>query len=68
MDWQDIVAFGIVGVTLAVLVAKQVRRRKPGFHPGGGCSGCPAAASASPPSIVLRGRKGGTSTLSVRME
>lgn len=59
MDWQEIAAFAIVGLTLVWLIGSQFRRRKLKLGQGGSCPGCASAGSARPSSsVVFSARKG----------
>jgi hypothetical protein len=61
MDWQQLAALGIVGMTAALLFRSWLRRRRLKFSfqrdTHCGCS-TPASSSAPQPSIIFRARKG----------
>ena len=70
MDWQQLMALGIVGVTTGLLVrAKLLSRRKFSFERDTHC-GCSGAASSrgQKSSIVFRARKGGGREVMVKMK
>jgi len=61
MDWQQLAALGIVGVTAALLLNSWLRRRKLKFSferdTHCGC-GTPSRSTGRQPSIIFRARKG----------
>ena len=56
MDWQQIVALGIVGITAGVFAWQHLRPRRFDFHRETGC-GC-GGAGGPKPSYTVRCRKG----------
>jgi hypothetical protein len=68
MDWQQLTALAIVGVTAVVLLWRWYRPRKFSFERDTHC-GCAAGSHASPQhSIVFRARKGQRPQVVVRMK
>jgi hypothetical protein len=67
VDWQQIIALGIVGLTAAVFVRNGWRRRRqPVWMRERGCDGCGAMADARPlPAVRLHAVKGGRPELSL---
>jgi len=58
MDWQQIAALGVVGLTASMFVGARFRRRKFSFQQDTHC-GCGASGQAAPKtSIVFHARKG----------
>lgn len=68
MDWQQLVALGIVAVTAAMLLWGRVRRRKFSFERQTHCGGCAAGHPSPQHSIVFRARKGERPRIIVRMK
>jgi hypothetical protein len=67
MDWQQVSALGIVGVTAALFMWTRVRPRRFSFERDTHC-GCSSTRSAGhSPSIVFRRRKGGRPEIVVKM-
>ena len=68
MDWQQILALGIVGLTAAVWLWRRFRPRRFAFHRDTHC-GCAAPdPSAAQSSIVFRARKGERPEVVVKMK
>jgi hypothetical protein len=67
MDWQQLVALAIVGVTAGLLLWSRFRPRKFSFERDTHC-GCAAGQSAPRYSVVFRARKGGRPEVIVRMK
>jgi hypothetical protein len=65
MDWQQIVALGIVAVTAVMLVRARLRRR-PGKLPCDAQCGCSATAQPPRESVVYRARKDGRREIIVK--
>jgi hypothetical protein len=58
MEWQQVIALGIVVITAMLFVFSRFRKRK-GFFKKGGTCGCSAGGSAQPgASITFHTRKG----------
>jgi hypothetical protein len=56
MDWQQLTALGIVGVTAGVFLWRWLKPRKLDFHRDTGC-GC-GDAGGPKPAFTVSGRKG----------
>jgi hypothetical protein len=59
MDWQQVTALGIVGVTVLLLFGRKLRRRKFDFQRDTPC-GCSGAGSSlrNQGTVTFRARKG----------
>jgi len=73
MDWQQVVALAIVGITALVFLWSRVRRRKRGLGKGALCGEgqCGCAGTTSPSareSVVFRARKGERPQVIVKMK
>jgi hypothetical protein len=70
MDWQQMVALGIVAVTAALLLWSRARRRKFSLQRDThcGCSSSNAGAGASKSSIVFHARKGERPTVTMKLK
>jgi hypothetical protein len=69
MDWQQLVALTIVGITAAVLLWTRFRPRKFRFGRDAHCGcGCAASHPSSQPSVIFRARKGERPQMVVRMK
>ena len=66
MDWQEIAALGIVGVTAVLLLWSKFRKRKFSFQHDTHC-GC-SAPSGQKSSIVIQGRRGEPPRVTVKMQ
>jgi hypothetical protein len=68
MNWQQVAALVIVGLTAAIFLFSKFSRRKAGSGCGAGC-GC-SASSAAPPreSVVFHARKGERPQIIVKMK
>jgi hypothetical protein len=68
MDWQQVAALAIVGVTAMWMVSSRFRRRKFSFQRDTHC-GCGGGARAvAQPSIVFRARKGERPQVLIKMK
>lgn len=67
MDWQQLVALAIVGITAVALVWSRFRPRKFSFVRDTHC-GCAAGQQTSRHSIVYRARKGERPQVTLKMK
>jgi hypothetical protein len=68
MNWQQVAALGIVGLTAAIFLFSKFSRRKAGSGCGAGC-GCSASSAApSRESVVFHARKGERPQIIVKMK
>jgi hypothetical protein len=68
MDWQEVIALGIVTATALVFAGRRLRRRKFSLQRDTHC-GCSAnAVTSPPPSIIFRARKGERPQVVVKMK
>jgi hypothetical protein len=68
MDWQQIAALGIVGVTALIFVSAQFRPRKFNFQRDTHC-GCGSGSGSIPKSsIVFHARKGERPRVTLKMK
>jgi hypothetical protein len=68
MDWQQIVALGIVGVTAGIFLRAKLRPRKFRFERDTHCGCSSPAQSGSKNSIVFKARKGHRSQIVMKMK
>lgn len=54
MDWQQLAALALVGLTAGILLWRWFRPRRFDFHRATGC-GC---STANPPGLIVEGRRG----------
>ncbi len=66
MDWQEVIAFTIVGVTALVFLQNKFRPRKLSFQQATHC-GCSPKSSAKS-SIVIQGRRGEPPQIIMKMK
>lgn len=66
MDWQQIGALAIVGITV-ILFAWRLLRRRSNSQLAKHCDCADGAAGETPPSTVLRGRRGERPRMIVRL-
>jgi hypothetical protein len=66
MDWQQMVALMIVGITALLFLRARVRRRKAALPCGQSCGCGTAMPDSNPPRIVYRARKGEQPQIIVR--
>jgi hypothetical protein len=68
MDWQQVIALGIVAATAGIFIWRKLRRRSFSFTRDTHC-GCSGGGSvAEKNSIVFHARKGGRSEVIVKMK
>jgi hypothetical protein len=67
MDWQQLAALAIVGITTALLLWSRFRPRRFSFERNTHC-GCAASWQAPQHSIVFRARKGERPRVIVKMK
>jgi hypothetical protein len=68
MDWQQLVALTIVGITAVVLLWSRFHPRKFSFERRASCGGCAVGQPAPLYSVVFRARKGERPQLRVKMK
>jgi hypothetical protein len=68
MDWQQVIALGIVAFTAGMFAWGKFRRRKPGFGKDSHCGCSGGGRSGEQSSIVFHARKGGRPEVIVKMK